>query len=113
MWQLFAPDKKEGEETGGEVRVEKVSLRQRALASRRFYLMWGVVLAYVFLLPTLGFVISSGLLLLAFFFLLGERRWYLGLGIAATVTLGVYFLFTNALGVNLPAGLLRGILGRY
>ena len=110
LWQLVFPSTKpEEEET--PVEKERASWPQRLLKSWQFYTLWVLVLLYVFLLPSLGFVISSGLLLLAFFFLLGEKRWYLGLGLAAVVPLAIYYLFTSFLGVRLPAGLVERLLG--
>ena len=112
LWQLIVSGKKRKNQKEAPVEKAGLSLSQRLLKSWQFYALWVLVLLYVFLLPSLGFVISSGLLLLAFFFLLGEKRWYLGLGLAAVVPLGIYYLFTSLLGVRLPAGLLYGILGR-
>ena len=76
----------------------------------RFYLMWALLIAYVLLLPRLGFIICSTVLLAVFFFLLGERRWYLGVSIAVVFSLGIYFLFAKALQINLPVGILEIIL---
>ena len=76
----------------------------------RFFLMWGLLIAYVFLLPLLGFLICSAVLLTAFFFLLGERRWYFGISIACAFSLGIYLLFTKALQINLPMGILEVVL---
>lgn len=76
----------------------------------QFYLMWGLLIAYVFLLPGLGFVVSSALLLIAFFFLLGERRWYLAIPIAVVFTLAIYIGFARGLQIRLPPGILASVL---
>ncbi len=107
LWLLIFP----GRQTGQEKAVAAVTRRQGLLQDNwRFYLMWGILIAYVFLLPLLGFPICSIVLLATFFFLLGERRWYLGILIAGIFSFGIYFLFAKALQVNLPMGLLEGML---
>jgi len=73
--------------------------------------MWGLLIAYVFLMPTLGFIISSFVLLTAFIFLLVERRWYVGILIALVFTIAIYVGFTRGLQVRLPSGILENILG--
>lgn len=75
-----------------------------------FYLMWALLLAYVFVLPDLGFLMSSCLLLAVFFFLLGERRWYLAIPIALVFTVAIYFVFAKGLQIRLPAGILEDFL---
>jgi len=71
--------------------------------------MWGLLIAYVFLLPVLGFVISSAVLLAVFFFLLGEKRWYLGIPISLVFTIGIYIAFAKGLQIRLPLGILEGV----
>ncbi len=58
---------------------------------------------YVILLPSLGFLMTTTALLLACFYLLGERRLWLNLLIAAGFTLATYLLFALALGIQLTA----------
>lgn len=82
---------------------------RRLLKNRRFFLMWGLLIAYVFLMPGLGFMISSFVLLAAFFFLLGERRWYLGILIALVFTIAIYMAFAKGLQIRLPLGILKDI----
>jgi putative tricarboxylic transport membrane protein len=84
---------------------------RRFLKNPRFFFMWGLLIAYVFLMPTLGFIISSFVLLTAFIFLLGERRWYVGILIALVFTIAIYVGFTRGLQVRLPSGILENILG--
>lgn len=82
---------------------------KQLLSNWRFFLMWGLLIAYVFLLPVLGFPISSALLLAAFILLLGERHWYVAVAIAVVFTLGIYLIFTRGLQIHLPLGVLEGI----
>ena len=58
------------------------------------------LILFMVLVPFAGFVISSIVTL----FLLFSRgyKWYWGLGLATTVTLVVFFLFGNLLGIPLP-----------
>ena len=106
LWLLIFP----GEE---ETPVEKPSEQgaRRGFEGRwQFYLMWALLIAYVFVLPGLGFVASSALLLTVFFFLLGERRWYLAVPIAVVFTLAIYIGFARGLQIRLPPGILAGVL---
>lgn len=58
---------------------------------------------YVLALPLLGFMIATTALLLACFYLLGERRLWLNFLIAAGCTLATYLLFATLLGIQLTA----------
>jgi putative tricarboxylic transport membrane protein len=105
LWLLIFP--------GTEEELKKSpsghGLWHRLLRAWRFFLMWGLLIAYVFLMPGLGFVISSAVLLAALFFLLGEKRWYLGIPIALVFTIGIYMAFAKGLHIRLPLGILEGI----
>lgn len=102
VWLLIFPHE--------EAKPKTIKESRWLLERWRFFLMWGLLIAYVFLLPGLGFVISSTMLLAAFFFLLGERRWYLGILIALVFTIGIYIAFARGLQIRLPLGVLEGIL---
>lgn len=58
---------------------------------------------YVLALPLLGFMIATTALLMACFYLLGERRHWLNFLIAAGCTLATYLLFATLLGIQLTA----------
>lgn len=58
---------------------------------------------YVFALPLLGFMITTVALLMACFYLLGERRYGLSVLIAAGFTVATYLLFATLLGIQLNA----------
>jgi putative tricarboxylic transport membrane protein len=58
---------------------------------------------YVLTLPLLGFMIATTALLLACFYLLGERRHWLNFLIAAGCTVATYLLFATLLGIPLTA----------
>jgi len=58
---------------------------------------------YVFAMPLLGFMIATTALLVACFYLLGERRHWLNFLIAVGCTLATYLLFATLLGIQLSA----------
>jgi putative tricarboxylic transport membrane protein len=70
----------------------------------------GVFVANILLIDTLGWVISGGLLFYGSAVALGSRHFIRDLFIAAGLSLGTFYAFAIGLGVNLPAGILQGIL---
>ncbi len=70
---------------------------------RRFLPLLSFSVVYVLLLPYLGFLIATSTLLVAAFSLLGERRLWLNLVIAASCSLCIYLLFALALGIPIKA----------
>ena len=58
---------------------------------------------YLLALPRLGFMITTAALLMACFYLLGERRLWLNFLVAAGCTLATYLLFATLLGIQLSA----------
>ncbi|WP_019588264.1 tripartite tricarboxylate transporter TctB family protein [Deinococcus apachensis] len=62
------------------------------------------------LLPTLGFVIGTAIMYFSVALAFGERRWLLMLVVSLLVALVTYEVFTRGLGLNLPPGVLRGIV---
>lgn len=64
-----------------------------------------LVYAYV-LLPQLGFIAASLILLVCLLLMLGERQPSRVVALPVVVTLGVWLLFVQALGVTLPTGAL-------
>lgn len=68
---------------------------------------FALLLGYIWVMPTIGFVPATVLFCVALPLLLGERRWWLIVGIPAAVTTLVLMIFTRLLVVPLPRG--RGI----
>lgn len=66
--------------------------------------------ANIVLIDPLGWVISGGLLFYGSALALGSRHYVRDLAIAAALSLGTFYGFAIGLGVNLPAGVLQGIL---
>ncbi len=62
------------------------------------------------LIEPLGWVISGALLFWGSAFALGNRHHVRGLAIGVALSLVTFYAFAVGLGVNLPAGILQGIL---
>lgn len=58
----------------------------------------------------LGWVISGALLFALSAYALGNRHHVRGIAIGIAMSLGTFYAFAIGLGVNLPAGILQGIL---
>ncbi len=71
--------------------------------ARRFLPLVLFSFLYVTLLPWIGFLAATTLLLLASFYLLGERKHLLNIIISASCAAGIYVLFGPLLGVPLQA----------
>ncbi|CAB1080675.1 hypothetical protein D1AOALGA4SA_8354 [Olavius algarvensis Delta 1 endosymbiont] len=106
LWLMILP----GEPAKAKIESSETGGRPGLRENWRFFLMWALLIAYLLLLPQLGFIICSTVLLAAFFFLLGEKRWYLGISIAVVFSLAIYFLFAKVLQINLPMGILETLL---
>ena len=58
------------------------------------------------ILPRLGYLLSSFFIMAAFLTLLGTRKWYVTLALAAVTSLVSFVVFVKVLKVLLPKGLL-------
>ena len=78
----------------------KAAARKDGLEYRQFLIILGLLLAYVFLLEPLGYVISTFLFLLAGFQAMEKGQHWKSALIAAAFSGGVYYLYVDvALGV--------------
>ncbi|MEU8649987.1 tripartite tricarboxylate transporter TctB family protein [Streptomyces sp. NPDC048737] len=77
---------------------------------RTVLLLTGVFLVNAVLIEPLGWVISGTLLFWGTAFALGNRHYVRSLLIAVALSLTTFYAFAIGLGVNLPAGVLQGIL---
>ena len=68
------------------------------------------ILTYPFLIERAGFVIASTVVFFGVGFAYGARKLIKNLVIAVIFALVVYLTFTKLLSVELPAGILKGIL---
>lgn len=75
-----------------------------------FIAIAGVFLGNAVLLETLGWPISGTLLFWGAVTALGSRHWIRDLLISVAIAVGSYVLFVYALDVNLPAGVLAGVI---
>jgi putative tricarboxylic transport membrane protein len=70
---------------------------------RRFLPLLIICSLYCVALPHLGFMIATTALLVASFYLLGERKHWLNVLIAVCCTVATYLLFATFLGIDLTA----------
>jgi len=73
-------------------------------------LLVAVFAATIVLIDPLGWVIAGGLQFYGAAIALGSRHFVRDLAIAAGLALATFYGFAIGLGVNLPAGILQGIL---
>ncbi|GAA3952017.1 tripartite tricarboxylate transporter TctB family protein [Actinomadura viridis] len=88
---------------------EDVDLSGRA-DRRTVLLLIGAFAGNAVLIEPLGWVISGTLLFWGSAFALGNRHHVRGLLVAVALSLITFYTFAVGLGVNLPAGVLQGIL---
>jgi hypothetical protein len=74
--------------------------------------MWAVIGAYLWFMPDIGFPLSTFVLLIVFFWLLGETRWLVTIGLAFASTAVIYLIFKVGLNVRLPLGVLEFLSGK-
>ncbi|MFG2173911.1 tripartite tricarboxylate transporter TctB family protein [Streptomyces niveus] len=77
---------------------------------RTVLLLIGAFVVNAVLIEPLGWVISGALLFWGTAFALGNRHYLRNLAIALALSLATFYTFAIGLGVNLPAGVLQGIL---
>jgi len=106
VWLLINPEARKTQEAAEDDEKQAGDLWGRLIAHWHSGVMWGVILVYLFVMPDLGFPVSTALLLTIFFLLLGETRWYVVVGLALGVTLVIHLGFALGLNVRLPLGVL-------
>jgi putative tricarboxylic transport membrane protein len=94
-----------GEPEGGE----DIDLSHRA-DWRAVLIIAGSFLANVVLIERVGWPISGAILFFGCAYALGSRRYVRDLVIAGVLSVGTWYLFVVGLGINLPVGVLKGIL---
>lgn len=63
------------------------------------------ILAYALVMPTLGYLITTFLLMLFLYFMIHEQRWYWVIISSLLSSLGSYYLFSKLLNCQFPNGL--------
>jgi putative tricarboxylic transport membrane protein len=66
--------------------------------------------AYLLVIEPAGFVVASALLYLVAAFAMGSRRIALNAAVGVALALAIYLAFTRGLNLDLPAGVLDGVL---
>jgi putative tricarboxylic transport membrane protein len=105
---LYAADVARGGHGEAEA-GEDIDLGTRA-DWRTVVLLMGAFALNALLIEPLGWVISGTLLFWGSAYALGNRRHVRGLLIGVALALATFYTFAIGLGVNLPAGVLQGIL---
>jgi len=70
----------------------------------RFFFAIGFIVLYLILMQIFGFIILTPLFLIAFMYLLGERKKIWLFGVSIGITIVIVFAFTKAMYVPLPRG---------
>ena len=92
----------------GELDDELVEMQVRdALRVSAFVLL---CIGYMALFETIGFGVTTAVLLFLLFITNGFRRYLLAAALAIAFTVGIYLVFTTALGLPLPSPLLRDLI---
>lgn len=79
---------------------------------KRMWIYLGSGILYMLLMPTLGFILSSLIILILLLRLFGNNL-RITLGVATGVSLILYFIFALALGIPLPKGVIEGLLSSF
>lgn len=69
-----------------------------------------LLIAYAFAFQRIGFIPCTLALLLTIMLFVDPVRWWLAMLVAAVATFGVWAVLTKVLKIQLPAGILEGIL---
>lgn len=73
-------------------------------ANIRFTAAVSLITGYLVLLPYVGFLVLTPIMMIAFMYLLGERNKLLMFTIPFVLTIGIVLVFTKAMYVPLPRG---------
>lgn len=84
--------------------------RERISSWREVWVTLAALVAYILLFDTLGFAISTFLFLAGVSTFLNHQHWLRNVIVSALFSGAVFYLFSVLLGVQLPLGLLSGIL---
>lgn len=95
-----------GEETDGK---KKALFRDTSLLKRQAVL-YGLVVAYIFLMDRLGFIVSSTVMLPLMFLASGVRKFRLILAISLLLPVVTYVLFRRFFNILLPEGMIETYL---
>lgn len=83
---------------------ERVKAEIQPLHKVKFLTAIGFIVSYFILLNIFGFILLTPFFLVAFMYLLGERKWVWMIIISVGITLIIIYVFTKAMYVPLPRG---------
>jgi putative tricarboxylic transport membrane protein len=98
-----------GRTTAGSAESEDVDL-SLPTDWRTISLLALALIAYLLLIERAGFVIASAVLFVGAAYAMGSRRYVRDIVIGVLLALALYVLFNRGLGLDLPAGVLQGIV---
>ncbi len=107
LWLAF--EALTGRSTAGSAESEDVDL-SRPTDWRCLGLLALALLAYLLLIERVGFVVASAVLFVMAAYAMGSRRSVRDVVIGVLLAFGLYLLFNRGLGLDLPAGILEGIV---
>jgi putative tricarboxylic transport membrane protein len=107
LWLAF--EALTGRATAGSAESEDVDL-SLPTDRRTVGLLALVLIVYLLLIERAGFVIASAVLFVGAASAMGSRRYIRDIVIGVLLATGLYLIFNRGLGLNLPAGVLEGIL---
>lgn len=112
--RLYA-GRKEFSETDSDISAPQIfdqAPGDKSLAQRMILLagVLGILLAYFLLLPTLGFVLLSVIVLLILMLVAGERQILTLSLVSVGVPAFLYFFFTEVANIPIPTGVLQPLL---
>ena len=70
----------------------------------------GLLIAYAFAFQSIGFIPCTLVLLLAIMWFVDPVKWWLAPLIAVTATFGVWYVLNRVLRIQLPVGILDGVI---
>lgn len=88
--------------------MEPISLRNPGTVKAALICVFTLV--YILLLKKIGFIIMTTAYIYGVSVFIGNRKWLSLLVYTLLFTAAIYFLFKSLLGINLPPGLLKGII---
>lgn len=94
------------EQAGGTAAKDAAPARMDRTQAAKLVALIGCMAAYVLLLNVTGFVLTTVVFTCAVLLLMGERKWYLLVGIPVLLAAVLYVAFKIALGIPLPTGFL-------
>ena len=107
LWLAF--EALTGRATAGSAESEDVDL-SLPTDWRCIGLLALALIAYLLLIEPAGFVIASAVLFVGAAYAMGSRRYVRDIALGVLLAVALYLLFDRGLGLDLPAGVLEGVV---